>query len=209
MSIDLYAVLHENNNCFTKKNKDNIPTTSGVYGWFYPLKLPPKNSIQHDLKKFIKEMQLVYNYDAMCEGVPVKELTSKLNWENVKIKIELELTDKSSEDEENKRREFIENCTDDEYLQFQIIMMKSSLLLPPLYIGKAKNLYERYKEHLSNSQFKTRYSKYADINKLKPINDLIFMCYKTNSISREDKPESEIIIENLLMQIIRPRYSKK
>ncbi len=93
--------------------------------------------------------------------------------------------------------------------------MRASILMPPLYVGKTKNLNVRCNQHIngrSSSQFHDRFENYAasihaTCNK---VSDLLFVCVKTvddeRKVSAAEQP-LEDLIEEIMKRIGKPPYS--
>ena len=105
---------------------------------------------------------------------------------------------------------------------FERALMEASIFLPPLYIGKADNLYNRYYQHINShadisntkNTFGRRFRLFVEGNpdlKVK-LRDLLFVCIsfeeKTDAKFKEDE-ELNNLLEQVLMGIICPPFSMK
>ena len=92
------------------------------------------------------------------------------------------------------------------------IIMRASILLSPLYVGKASNLKIRCYQHIngngSDNSFHKRFEDYANkVNsKSKKVSDLLFVAIKTEETQGESQ-ESEKLVEGILKNLVKPKYS--
>jgi len=97
--------------------------------------------------------------------------------------------------------------------QLRRSIMRATILMPPLYIGKAKNLNVRCGQHLrggSASQFHDRFEQYAGVvgSYYKKISDLLFVCIgTTESEQTHDQQGLEAVIEDIMKCVGKPPYS--
>ena len=99
------------------------------------------------------------------------------------------------------------------------IIMKSSILLPPLYVGKSNNLSIRCSQHRNGndkkSSFYKRYREFAKKNNVRAqeVSDLLFVCLSTIEETKDNKDiyieNLESLVEEILKTISKPAYSVK
>lgn len=191
---------------YTSETFDNIPRQAGVYAWFYPLRIVTK-----DLNQFMDEVSIALNYDSYSNGAPVRELKYEINWESFSHRIEI--VPGIPKVESFKHIWDYYSADDDRFNELRKIIMRSSIFLPPLYVGKAQDLNVRCFQHINNNQknnsFHTRFEEYARIKNLrvKKVSDLLFVALRTeedNTISEQ----AEDLVEAILKYLAKPKYSK-
>jgi len=198
---------------FTSGNFDKVPDTSGIYAWFYPLRISSRN-----LEEFIDEIHRIHCYDAGIQGKAVHDSFIDFTWDRIGMQIEKHPKQVKIG---KKITEIWEKCISDDALFHQLRknVMKASIFLPPLYVGKATNLNNRcfqHRQETKENNFHNRYTKYAATVKAtaKTIDDLIFACIVTSDLKGgEDSSESYSQLEDLVEEIVkyacRPIYSIK
>ncbi len=193
---------------YTKKNFDEVPRKPGVYAWFYPILLPGENR-----ESITKDVTTALNYDSIGKDIPQKEEDFKFAWEKTKVRISNHPNYEHSDTLESKWNDLIGN--DESALHLEKILLVSSILMPPLYIGKANNLNVRCSQHVNtsdDSSFRHRFESYTEKSKLytQTVRDLIFVCIKTNEFGNEDENDEELqlSIEEILKFIGKPPYGR-
>ena len=96
-------------------------------------------------------------------------------------------------------------------------MLKCSLFMPPLYVGKTDNLSRRCYQHVSGSgkgSFHKRYTEYARKNGLPyiKVSDLLFVCIPIkfyNDKTTEENDKITLLMETLLKNLASPPFSKR
>lgn len=197
---------------YTFKDKDRIPSSPGSYAWYCPLDIRTDN-----YDEFIQMYKTIFEYDSKKQtSIISRNSEIELPWKILKHSMEFALKLLPKEKK-------LSNCTiedlwyeinTDKVLlrKFRIALSKSSILLPPLYVGKTNNLAKRHKEHCEsdiNSEkgsFKKRFLNHvrrSDINI--DFEDLIFF-----ATTLEDLPKnSEEFLEEILKLFSQPIYSVK
>ena len=90
--------------------------------------------------------------------------------------------------------------------------------MPPLYVGRTRNLRRRYSQHLSGRAprartFASRFASFTSERQLKlRVRDLLFVCIGTpsdiaHSLDRSPHRDLNALIERVLMQFCRPPFS--
>jgi hypothetical protein len=202
---DVWRTVGDEIGFFTNETFAKVPATPGVYAWFYPLRI-----VTNDLSSFMNEVDLVLNYDCDTRGVPIRDHPMSFGWQYLQMTGELKTkpidltTFQSIWDDALK----IESS----FNELRKIIMRSSIFLPPLYVGKTNNLRNRCKQHINGTggnNFNSRFEEYAKKTNstAKRVSDLLFVSIK---ISNEEDILSryEELVEAMLKYLAKPRYSK-
>lgn len=203
---DVWKKANQQVGFYTTDNFDKVPTLPGVYGWFYPLRITTS-----DLNDFITQVNLVLNYDSTTLGKPVKNSELIFSWQRLNVTAELT-------DPQINISNFISTWNSlfksDRFDEFRKIIMKSSIFLPPLYVGKTTTLYNRCFQHIngdgSSNSFNTRFTKYANSvpnSTAKKVSELLFVCITTEELT-EYGQDVEGLVEGILKHLSKPKYSK-
>jgi hypothetical protein len=191
---------------YTSETFDNVPHQPGVYAWFYPLRINTK-----DLNQFVNEVSVALNYDSYSKGAPIREFQLEINWESFAHKIEVVPGNPKLDSFKHIWDSIIED--NDRFNELRKIIMRSSIFLPPLYVGKAKDLNIRCFQHINNNQkgnsFHTRFEDYAREKnlKVKKVSDLLFVALRTEEDSSLSD-QAEDLVEAILKYLAKPKYSK-
>ncbi len=194
---------------YTMETFGKVPTKPGVYAWFYPLRIHTK-----DIDEYVKTINLILDYDSTSLGNPESIKDLKFNWDILSIKATMST---KPVDLTSYKLTWNNICSDDSnFKKLTETMMRASLFLPPLYVGKATNLNTRCQQHIKGvgskdvNDFHNRFQDYSLKNKLpiKKISDLLFVCLKTNE-SNEESNRTEELVEALLKNFSKPKYSKQ
>lgn len=202
---DIWRNVNQEIGFYTEETFDNIPSSPGVYAWFYPLRIIDKN-----LDVFMSEVQTILNYDSNTEGEPEINTEHKLAWETICQKLTL----KPKNDIKNTYRKLWNQIVEveEDWNEIRKTIMRSSILLPPLYVGKAIDLNSRCKEHINGSDtknhFHKRYEEFARKNEVNSsrVSDLLFVCIKINENKAQSK-RSEELVEEIIKHLSKPKYS--
>ena len=194
---------------YTKETKERVPEQPGCYAWFLPLWF-----YRSDLNELMQVVGGVLNYDKKLE----REANARFTWESVKLRVrrvaEIQAT-------ETIRSTWERVCADAQAKrELQQTMLEASLLMPPLYVGKTKNLRQRYLQHTEGNSyerndFHTRFTECAsDLDLTISVSDLLFVCIKTEQDSAQvplgvAEDDLEKLVEHILMQFCRPPFSLK
>lgn len=216
---DVWRDISKYINIYTSRNFDDVPSKPGVYAWFYPIELPSMN-----IGDLAVELSSILNYDSKLKDEPCNKKVIPFNWKDTEVRIKeiphsrfdkkiIEKWDKMSEDEVS-------------LLHFRKIMLVSSILMPPLYVGKTNNLLRRCNEHRNSGNdkngFHNRFEEYTKNKKLtndrgfhsKTVEDLIFVCIKTDfneshKILEDDELFFSDLLEGILKVLAKPPYGEK
>ena len=194
---------------YTKESKSEIPESPGCYAWVLPLWL-----YDEDLDNLLKMVCDLYSYDQ----IEKRKLNANFTWESVHLDISRG-TEAKARDE--MRSLWGQVMSDEEARNaLQMALMEATLLMPPLYVGRTKDLSRRYIEHTSTSasdrnSFGNRFRTFTTQRRIKlSVSDLLFVCIKTEAknftdASIIDDTKFNQLIEQILMRFCRPPFSLK
>lgn len=211
--LDVFRKLtttHSRLGFYTRETKDRIPELPGCYAWFLPLWI-----YRTELADLMQIVGQVFDY----EHKPEREVDLHFSWESVNLRARRSTNTKF----ENRthlpmwNRVLADARSRD---ALQQTLLEASLLMPPLYVGRTKNLKKRYMQHVQmpDSEENNFHSRFADCTarlQLKiSVSDLLFVCILTPSELRHvfgdsDDSELNLLIEQILMQFCRPPFSMK
>lgn len=213
---DVWRSIGDEVGFYYEANFEDVPAAPGVYAWFYPLRVLSRSP--DALSQFVSEVQLLLNYDSGCNGRPSKEALLSLSWWNWSVSTgrtpkPLQL----SEPLKGAWREI--TASDKLFLDFQQSLLKASILMPPLYVGKADNLNSRCRQHLRGgdgaNDFHRRFEEFARVLNLpiRSVRQLVFSCVRTSG-PVEDTPESATspvheLVEGIMKSICAPPYGAR
>lgn len=190
---------------YTQETRELIPEQPGCYAWFLPLWI-----YENDLNELMKIVGEVYGYEQDPERTPSVEFT----WTSVDLRVGLHSRVRPIAEDLNTTWSRI--IADDEAKEaLEQLLLESSLLMPPLYVGRTGNLKGRYQQHVAGTRgrndFHARFSDcIAKSDFSLTMSDLLFVCVSTHDelTKRLDEfPGVERLIEQILMQFCRPPFS--
>ena len=194
---------------YTKETKERIPEQPGCYAWFLPLWF-----YRSDLNELMQVVGDVLDYDNKLE----REANARFTWESVKLRVRRVADIQATE---TIRSTWERVCADAQAKrELQQTMLEASLLMPPLYVGKTKNLRERYLKHVEGNRddrndFHTRFTEHvSNLDLTIGVSDLLFVCIKTEQKPPQvprgvDEDDLERLVEQILMRFCRPPFSLK
>jgi hypothetical protein len=208
---DVWRNIGDRIGVYSYETAADIPATAGVYGWFLPLW-----EYHNDIEDFLSLVATIQNYDYAGGGVPERAVRATFTWESIELKLTRRLPRRLTSQMKAAWARLQENS--DARESFQVPLMLGSLLLPPLYVGKTKNLARRYVEHTASvpsgrySGFAQRFDAYVsslDINL--QVEDLLFLTISTHGLVQDEALSDEYttLIESVLMRLSRPRFSQR
>jgi len=210
---DIWRNVTEELGFYTKDTFDYVPSVPGIYAWFYPLIITSRE----DPIKFIQEVNTILNYDSLTRDLPIQNARLEFAWKNIHLNIMLNYKDPTM-------GKFLEiwdmASSDEEYFDLlRRSVLKASIFMPPLYVGKAKSLYRRCQQHLlgrdDENNFHRRFTTFARKNSVvfDKVSDLIFVCIRTEKEekSTNDKNVDDIegLVEEVIKYLAKPLYSIK
>ena len=194
---------------YTKETRDTIPELPGCYAWFLPLWF-----YRSDLDDLMTLVGHVLNY----EQHPDKFVDVPFNWDSVRLRARRETNTQVSD----RVREIWNRLTSDATARdaLEETLLEASLLMPPLYVGRTRDLRQRYSQHTaktghSKNDFHSRFTKWADALQLDlSVGDLLFVSLMTRedlgrTLGDVPQHDVEFLIEQILMQFCRPSFSLK
>lgn len=190
---------------FWKGRFDRVPAVPGVYAWFYPLRITSEN-----LDALLQELQVVFSFDARLNGEAVHDLKTRIGWDDLALRLSMRPSNPAMPSDASTAWD--KAVRDPEQFQrLRKVVLRGSLFMPPLYVGKTRSLAVRCGQHLAgtdNNDFHGRYETYAREHRLNAarVNDLLFACIATGA---ETDDSMEGILEEILKRACRPRYSYK
>lgn len=209
---DVWLNVNKEIGFYTKETFEKIPDGPGVYAWFYPLRIITKDPYQ-----FIREVNLILNYDSYINGKPSKNGLVEFKWETIDFNLEVNFKEPNLDS----FLEIWQNATESEssFDQLRRVIMKASIFMPPLYVGKTIQLRRRSLEHITcndgKNSFNSRYNNFARKNTMKfdRVEDLLFVCIRTieetNGESQDDIEDLEGLVEAIMKNLSKPIYSEK
>jgi hypothetical protein len=189
---------------FTKETFDDVPVYPGIYAWFFPLRITTQ-----DVDEFLRQVSTIFNYDSQVEGKPLANTNFQLGWNQLSQTLTVENMETNLA--ELKKVWELYSRDKEEFDELRNVIMRSSIFIPPLYVGKSNNLRRRCFEHINGTKkgknFHQRYQDYALQNKIPAckVSDLLFVCIKTF----KTKLKLEDLIEKIMLSLSKPAYSKK
>ena len=215
MSInDVWRNIDKHLGVYLSKTFDQIPESSGVYSWFYPLRVTT-----HDLRELITELSKVAEYDALSDSRPSSQNDLDFNWTTSTITLEQSVKLKSIPESVYSAWDELVN-DENQFNQVRKALMSASLLMPPLYIGKAKILRRRCAQHVHENDedltgFRRRFETFAESEGFttKKVKDLIFVCIQTGNYETSDGYDNAFVnphsvVEEILKAVSKPPYGR-
>ena len=194
---------------YTKETGDTIPELPGCYAWFLPLWF-----YRSDLDELMRLIAQVLDY----QQNPHRSVNVPFTWDSVGLRVSRVATVQVSARVRAIWNRVTSNPTTSKALEE--VLLEASLLMPPLYVGRTKNLRQRYLQHTAKTghrknDFHSRFSTWADAVKLDVgVSDLLFVSVRTReevsrALHKVDSDDIEFLIEQILMQFCRPSFSLK
>ena len=205
---DIWRDVGQRIGFFTKETRDLIPEAPGCYAWFMPLWI-----FTDDFQKMVQAVSKLLLFDPVKDGT--RDTLVKFHWEAVSLRL-------------GRLPHFIQSDTRqgdwsrvlaDPTLRaaFQQALMEASILMPPLYVGKADDLRARYSQHVEGTtseanHFHSRFTSFAkSVDIPLAVSDLLFVCVQTDrDIDRTLRDGNlNLLLEHLLMLLCRPPFSMR
>jgi hypothetical protein len=205
---DIWRAVGNRIGFFTKETKSEIPEAPGCYAWFIPLWI-----YSEDLRQLVRHLTRVLLYEPIDGGK--REHIMKFNWDAVSVQVEKVPNVAVTDAKEAEWRRIM----GDQQLRaaFEQALMEASLLMPPLYVGKADNLRVRYTQHVDGvgpqaNVFHNRFTTFArSVGLPLTVSDLLFVCIKTDPETDRALRDANVneLLEHILMQLCRPPFSMR
>lgn len=203
----VFLQLHKRIGFFTKETASRVPESAGVYAWFIPLWI-----YVDDIDDLFRGLHSIYNYDTTCTGTPVANAQAPLGWESLDIRVRKDVQRGGSVS----LREQWEQARADVSLReaLERALMEATILMPPLYVGKADVLSVRFNDHMEGrTGFSKRFQQH--VATIAPpfchmrVTDLLFGCVAFSADIAEQirATGSNRLLEQVIMRLARPAYS--
>lgn len=207
---DIWRNVNQEIGFYVRGTFDKVPRLPGIYAWFYPLRVTTKDPFA-----FINEVNTILNYDAFVEDKPYINTSNELSWERFLINFKREYKEPNLDNFMNIWNTAINS--ESTYNHLRRIIMKASIFMPPLYVGKTVNLFNRCSQHRNgndiNNNFSKRYSDFTNKHNLKnnKVSDLLFVTISTKEELEFDDyiEDTESLVEEILKHLSKPAYSKR
>jgi len=208
---DVWKGIDKNVGFYWKGRFDSVPAAAGVYAWFYPLRV---NTRCFD--SFLDEVRRVHLYRAQRQKNSADDedeenaatIIKLGSWSNLTMTTELTNPEWDPSKSNPIRSTWEDLVKDDEaFDRLRRILLSATLLMPPLYVGKAQNLRVRCNAHLNKSGFKKRFESYAREEKFPftETKNLLLVTIKTEIVAERDA-EIKDLVEEILKLVGRPPY---
>ena len=157
---DVFRDLGSQIGVFWSGRFDKVPASPGVYAWFYPLRINSFN-----LTDFVDEVHRIQSFDAACKGQAVANLAHQFAWRTVFM--DLKISPREFVIPAGISRSWDRIVRDQErFERLRRMVLRSTILMPPLYVGKTSNLNTRCAEHIHGTgkgDFRARYEGFASV----------------------------------------------
>ncbi len=210
---DVWRSYRKDANVYHKGTFENVPQSPGIYAWFYPLRLSGD-----DLSEFVREINTVFSFDAKLDGVAQGSGVIPFCWNEIEIEARLTSTFKKMPNKiEREWGKILENPQAESH--FKKMLLRSSVLMPPLYVGKTIDLKRRCNEHLgsrygdnSENSFCSRFAKFALEKSIRSrqVSELLFLTIDTQGETVDSCFEENLedVLEEVMKRICEPSFSK-
>tara|TARA_Y100001934_G_C12290293_1_gene744474 strand:+ start:129 stop:776 length:648 start_codon:yes stop_codon:yes gene_type:complete len=196
------------------ENREDIPSSPGMYGWFVPLWLASQ-----DIEEFTQIINAYFDYEPGDTEVSTKSAIVKFNWYDTKLEVSKAQRRTHVNDKVRASWEQMLQSPEDKEA-FKTALMEATIFLPPLYVGKANNLRARHAQHVRSAEnseknsFGRRFQEFADSNPLVKlgVEDLLFVCITFDERHRSTLSSDNNLnklLESVLMKIICPPFSER
>jgi hypothetical protein len=195
---DVFYDLTKHIGVFWEDTFNDVPDVPGIYAWYYPLRI-----VSLELDPLLRELTTVFNFDSMVGG-PVKwQSDVTLCWRTVQLSAT-----------EAPRHHGLPAALIDRWkslagdetalASFRQQLLAASILLPPLYIGKAEKLQTRCFQHIRGSNdngFHSRFERFAKDHRLTSprVEKLIFACVR---VQHPAAPQTEETAEGSAARLL-------
>lgn len=208
---DVWRSIGSDVGFFYEANFVDVPSAPGVYAWFYPLRVLSRSV--DDLFQLVGSVQALLNYDAIAPGVQRHGEIPFAWWTFV---LACTRRPKALTLSEPIQRAWAQiTATDESFAEFQQALLKASIFMPPLYVGKADNLNTRCVQHLVGvlgaNDFHSRFEEFARglALPIRSVRQLIFACVRTGTLNdapQEGRGPVHELIESIMKSICAPPY---
>jgi hypothetical protein len=81
---DIWRRVDKEIGFYTKETFHKVPSSTGVYAWFYPLRI-----VTNDPYEFLREVNTILNYDSKLRGKPKGMHAIDFVWRRVSLNIDM------------------------------------------------------------------------------------------------------------------------
>jgi hypothetical protein len=205
---DVWRNINKEIGIYWKGRFEQVPDVPGVYAWFYPLRITTP-----ELVVFLDDIGKLFSFDARRNGLADRSALLRFAWEEAGIDLRLRPTNAAlPADLTSVWNHVLAN--QERFDRLRMVVMRGSLLMPPLYVGKTKSLSVRCQQHLAgtgNNDFHGRFQQYAAKVELaaRTVEDLLFTCIQTGESGDNADEAIEGLVEEILKRACRPKYSAR
>lgn len=126
---------------YTSRFADRIPSSPGVYAWFYPMRM------HHDPEALLGAWRQMMAYDSNCGGVAEwKSVNAGFTWDPLIVEVRRDTEVRN--DAARAAWPELANSGHPRRSAFAAAMMYASIFARPLYVGLTKSLATRYNQHI-------------------------------------------------------------
>ncbi len=207
---DVWRNVSKNIGFHTKETRALVPEAPGIYAWFVPLWLYEPEA--DDLELYIKKIQEIFLYDAGREGPAISSALVDFNWELLEVNVER--TAKREPGTWPRKRWQKMTSEPDIKEGFAESLMAASIFMPPVYVGKADNLRERYRQHTegtgkNENSFHKRFTTFSrEVELGLQVDDLLFVCVQTPGANKALRTDTfNRLLETTIMLLASPAFS--
>lgn len=194
---------------FPYNEKAKIPSTPGSYAWYFPLGILNSSKFS----EFIEKLKIVFDYDYQQEQAPFRNsLKSEALWKQIIVSLEIGIKPLAGDKQVNNTPLSViwEQIHSDkqQLLSFREALLKSSILLHPLYVGKAECLRSRYEDHMAGrgTTFRKCFERHMKSNGIScSFEELIFFALPLSNLPANTAD----LLEEILKMLSQPIFSKK
>ena len=196
---------------YSAETSADIPAKPGCYAWLVPMWIYDDNI--ETCADVIGSM-LTYGQNA------TRNVVAKFSWENIYLNVAKKREITFSDRKKQVWAKLLQNSKTRSALQ--LTLLEASLLMPPLYVGKTKDLRARYVQHTSDvhtdqNEFRRRFDEFVATRDIPiSVSDLLFVCIQVAPDVRNDlesinikEREFDELVENFLMQLSMPPFSER
>lgn len=207
---DVWRTIGREVGFYYEANFSEVPGGPGVYAWFYPLRLLSREPDALDI--LVQDAQTLLNYDS--GGLDAQEGAGRIPFTWWSLDVNAKRVPKPFECSGSLKSSWeAVRSNDSNFETLQKALLKATIFMPPLYVGKADSLATRCQQHIQGSgegTFHGRFGDFAQKMKLsrRRVKELVFVCVRTGSsaVEAEVKPAVHELIESVMKAVCGPPY---
>lgn len=210
-TAELWKAIGSRIGFYTKETANSIPAGPGTYAWFLPLWI-----FEDDVDRLLGLIHSFHLYDPSTVSFSsVVESQAEFNWERLHLTVRRGFHRMGTPDLRARWNRMINDP--EQHAAFEEALMEATILMPPLYVGKADDLRQRYDGHvdpgnIDRNSFNARFTTFA-VERQLPIrvSDLLFVCIKAKEghVDLWRRNALNGLLEQFLMRAARPPFSCK